>query len=98
VGGDFKPNLEPLTKGLVKSGMSVKEYLEQENEKTAEIEPFKPSETWWQWLRNKLRELQSWIGENVSSTKEMISVFETLKESEQEQAIPEREGTNCHLH
>ena len=77
-GGDFKPNLEPLTKGLVKSGMNIQEYLEQETEKLVEIVPFEPSESWWNWLKKSLTATQCWIGAHIWQTKEIIGVFEDV--------------------
>lgn len=78
-GGDFKPNLEPLTKGLVKSGMNIQEYLEQENEKPVESALFKPSESWWNWLKKSLTATQCWIGTHIWQTKEIIGVFEAVE-------------------
>lgn len=58
--------------------MSVKEYLEQENEKPAEIEPFELSKTWWNWLKKSLTATQCWIGGRIWQTTEIIGVFEDI--------------------
>jgi len=58
--------------------MSIKEYLEQENEKPEEIEPFEPSETWWDWLKKSLTTTQYWIGTHIWQTKEIVELFEGI--------------------
>lgn len=60
--------------------MNIQEYLEQENEKPVEIEPFEPSKSWWNWLKKSLTATQCWIGRQIWQTKEVIAVFENKKE------------------
>lgn len=59
--------------------MNIQEYLEQENEKPAEIAPFEPSEPWWNWLKKSLTATQCWIGTYIWQTKEIIGVFEAVE-------------------
>lgn len=58
--------------------MNLQEYLEQDIEKSVKIEPFEPSESWWNWLKKSLTTTQCWIGTHIWQTKEIIGVFDNV--------------------
>lgn len=75
---EFQTKFRTANQRVIKIGMNIQEYLEQENEKPVENEPFEPSESRWNWLKKSLTAIQCWIGTHIWQTKEIIGVFEGI--------------------
>jgi hypothetical protein len=90
-GGDFKPNLEPLTKGLVKKRMTVDDYLahEPEVEKpySEQVSSLLDSEAevwnrvWWRLLNEQFLGWYIWLKDNLAAVKEWVEEIKGANET-----------------
>ena len=73
-GGASKTDIEPPTKRLSQNGMSLKEYLDQEEEMTEEITPFEPCKETFEIFKRVYLEFYYWVRGNI----EMVEEFSRL--------------------
>jgi len=79
----FKTDIEPPTKRLYQNGMSLKEYLDQEEEVSEKSIPFKPRKETFEIFKQVYLEFYYWVRRNLEKVEEFLGFLREVISKEE---------------